>query len=122
MKVYCLSLILQYIQIRHAEMKLNGGVIIIGDHCGADTDKQEALVTITFGVVAGEVVVLADTFQANGGEIVDEPLRQFQGRGEQRYNFCIVQGPERYASTCCPVFKQNDSCLGNVSIGCVAKV
>ena len=93
-KIRCPSFTPQRIQIMHAEMKLNGGLIMIGDHCGADVGKQEALVTITLGVAAGEAMPLSNAFEANGGEIVDKPLKQFWGQGEQRRNFCAVQGAE----------------------------
>lgn len=78
----------------HAEMKLNGGLIMIGDHCGAGVGKKEALVTITLGVAAGEAMPLANAFEANGGEIADKPLKQFWGQGEQRHHFCVVRGGE----------------------------
>lgn len=66
-----------------AEMKLNGGLMMIGDYCGGDAHKTEPSVTVSYEVAPGEAAPLAKAFKANGGDIVDEPSMQFWGQGEK---------------------------------------
>lgn len=70
-------------QIMCAEMTVNGGIIMIGDHCGADAGKQEPSVTVSYEVGTGEAAPLAKAFQSHGGEIMEEPTMQFWGQGER---------------------------------------
>ena len=69
-------------QIMCAEMKINGGIIMLGDHCGEDAGKKEASVTVSYEVAAGKAAPLSKAFQANGGEVIEEPTMKFWGQGE----------------------------------------
>lgn len=68
------------IKILCAEMKINGGLIMIGDHI-CTTDKQESSLVISYEVATGKAMPLAKAFQGNGGAVVQEPSMQFWGQG-----------------------------------------
>lgn len=61
-------------------MKINGGLIMIGDHI-CTTDKQESSLVISYEVATGKAMPLAKAFQGNGGAVVQEPSMQFWGQG-----------------------------------------
>ncbi|CAM9669072.1 unnamed protein product [Scytosiphon promiscuus] len=67
-------------KIMCAEMKMNGGAIMVGDHCGPDADKTEAVVTVSYEVGKDKAAPIAEAFKANGGEIVSEVSMQFWGQ------------------------------------------
>ena len=46
-----------------AEMKINGGIIMLGDHCGEDASKTEASMTISYEVGKDEAAPLAKSFK-----------------------------------------------------------
>lgn len=71
-------------QIMCAEMLVNGGIIMLGDHCGKDADKTNTTATISHEVGKDEAGPLAKSFADNGGEIMEEPSMQFWGQGEDR--------------------------------------
>lgn len=66
-----------------AEMKINGGVIMVGDHYGPDADKTEPAVTVAYEVGKDQAAPVAQAFKANGGEILVEMSMQFWGQGER---------------------------------------
>lgn len=66
-----------------AEMKINGGLIMLGDHCGPDADKTEATVTVSYEVGKDQAVPITEAFKANGGEIVQKASMQFWGQGKK---------------------------------------
>lgn len=55
---------------------------MLGDHCGEDADKKEASVTVSYEVAPGKAAPLSKAFQANGGEIIEEPTMMFWGQGK----------------------------------------
>lgn len=63
-----------------AEMTLNGGIIMLGDHCGQDADKTTASMCISHEVGKDEAAPLSKSFTANGGEIMEAPSMQFWTR------------------------------------------
>lgn len=65
-----------------AEMIINGGIIMLGDHCGPDSDKTEATATVSYEAGKDEAVPLSKSFAAAGGEVMEEPSMQFWGQGE----------------------------------------
>ena len=67
-----------------AEMVINGGIIMLGDHCGPDADKTDATATVSYEVGKDEAVPLSKAFAAAGGEVMEEPSMQFWGQGENR--------------------------------------
>ncbi|CAN0578931.1 unnamed protein product, partial [Ectocarpus sp. 12 AP-2014] len=67
-------------KIMCAEMKINGGIIMLGDHCGEDASKTEASMTISHEVGKDEAGPLAKSFKDNGGEVLEEVSMQFWGQ------------------------------------------
>ncbi|CAM9720687.1 unnamed protein product [Ectocarpus sp. 6 AP-2014] len=67
-------------KIMCAEMKINGGIIMLGDHCGEDASKTEASMTISYEVGKDEAGPLAKSFKDNGGEVLEEVSMQFWGQ------------------------------------------
>lgn len=65
-----------------AEMAVNGGIIMLADHCGQDADKAQPTVTISHEVGTGEAAPLAKAFADNGGEILQDVSMQFWGQGD----------------------------------------
>lgn len=69
-------------QIMCAEVKLNGGVVMLGDGCTGEEDRDSAhSVTISFEVPTGRAIPTAQAFEANGGKIEQTPGMQFWGQG-----------------------------------------
>ncbi|CAN0506602.1 unnamed protein product, partial [Ectocarpus sp. 12 AP-2014] len=67
-------------KIMCAEMKINGGIIMLGDHCSKDASKTEASMTISHEVGKDEAGPLAKSFKDNGGEVLEEVSMQFWGQ------------------------------------------
>lgn len=68
-------------QIMCAEMIINGGIIMLGDHCGPDAEKTDATATVSYEVGKDKAVPLAKSFAQAGGEMMEEPSMQFWGQG-----------------------------------------
>lgn len=66
-----------------AELKVNGGLIMVGDHCGHEAGKEGSSVTISYEVEEGRAGPLSKSFEAAGGEIMQEPTMAFWGQGEE---------------------------------------
>lgn len=80
-----------------AELKINGGLIMIGDHCcGKEPGKHDASVTVFYEVAAGQAVPLAQAFEDNGGEIEELPAMKFWGQGNTAWTMqCLIPGVGR---------------------------
>ncbi|CBN76982.1 glyoxalase family protein [Ectocarpus siliculosus] len=65
-------------KIMCAQMKINGGIIMVADQC--DEDSAEAAMTISYEIGKDEAAPLAKSFTDNGGEVLQPVSMQFWGQ------------------------------------------